>query len=64
MFIFNAGNGFHRNIKMPGTQRNILHLNITTGMSIQAGRYDSKENWETLGERPLHVQKMFNKIVV
>lgn len=63
LFIFDAGNGFHKNVKVPGTQRNIFHANITTGMSIQKGRYDSRDNWDTLDKKPDHVQNMFNKIV-
>lgn len=34
LFIFDAGNGFHRAVYKTGTLRKMLHLNITTGHSI------------------------------
>ena len=45
LFVFDAGNGFHRANLIPGTSRTVLHMNITTGYGIVKSSFNKKEDF-------------------
>ena len=45
LFVFDAGNGFHRANLIPGTSRTVLHMNITTGYGIIESSFNKKEDF-------------------
>lgn len=62
LYIFDAGNGFHRARFKAGSMRKILHLNLTTGHSIQPERFDTTDDWPELSSQPDFVQRLFEKV--
>jgi len=63
LFVFDAGNGFHRACFKSGSVRKILHLNFTTGHSIQHQRFDGASEWDQFRKCPPLVARAFGKLV-
>jgi hypothetical protein len=63
LFIFDAGNGFHRANVVPGTVRTILHFNVNTGYELQAPAHDGTGGWVAFGRATTDSQAMFEKVV-
>ncbi len=63
LFLFDAGNGFHRAVYKETSTRIMLHLNVSTGSNLKPDRYDSRAGWDRLRGFPPHVSRMMDKIV-
>lgn len=63
LFVFDAGNGFHRACFKAGSVRKILHLNFTTGHSIQHQRFDRAIKGGQFERSPPLVTRAFGKLV-
>lgn len=62
LYIFDAGNGFHRAKYFEGSTRKILHCNFTTGHSIVPTQHEDLKQWEWLRSQPEFIQKTVEKI--
>jgi|GEM_PF-3145346 len=62
LFVFDAGNGFHRANVIPGTIRSILHFNINTGYELQEAKFDSRSQWKALATASADVGRMLDKV--
>ena len=63
LFVFDAGNGFHRARFKAGSVRKILHLNFTTGHSVQRQRFDRAAEWSGFTAHPPLITRAFSKLL-
>lgn len=62
LYIFDAGNGYHRAKYENRSIRKILHLNWTTGHSIIPNYHQDIKNWKWLNDKENYVRRIVNKI--
>jgi hypothetical protein len=63
LFIFDAGNGYHRALYKSGTVRKVLHLNFTTGHSL-IGEFEYEgANFDFLKNKKDYVAESIKKLI-
>lgn len=59
-YLFDAG-GIHRRVHHPGSERRILHFNMTTGHNMRKG-LEGFQDWQRHGSRPALVRRAVSRL--
>ena len=62
LYIFDAGNGYHRGKYFPGTERKFFHINVTTGHSMGHEGEVGLNEFTHKKDFPLHIKKMLDHL--
>ncbi|WP_425390371.1 hypothetical protein [Ekhidna sp.] len=63
LYMFNAGNGYHRALYKLNTTRKILHWIVTPGHTLDGDQFERKEGWSHIKEKPAFVKSMIKKLL-
>ncbi len=62
VFLFDAGNGFHKISEQPNSTRKLFFINITCGSHIQPSSVDKFGDIPYLSKQYSYIQNMFKKV--
>jgi hypothetical protein len=63
LFIFDAGNGLHRAMPVPGTRRRILHMNLTTGHYMLIRKKIGEPLRKAVRGLPVNISRAFKRLI-